>query len=194
MAAERKGAALIIVVVTLSVMLILSTVIFANTASSSYLFHLKEAVSGLRRFGYEIGTASKKPSFQGDVGRNPGRLSHLYVQIGSLDRNSCGDTYSGSDVSKWMGPYHLVPMARDSGYQIIPGLNIIDTLVRTPSTATGNQPGTLSLIMRNVAIQLAQDMGMAFDGVSTGAGPQITFTPNGTNPVTVFYNVPILGC
>jgi hypothetical protein len=194
MAADRRGVALIVVVVTLAVMMILATVIVANTAGTSYLYHLQQAVAALRRFGYEIGTASKKPSFQGDVGRNPSRLSHLYVIITTADRNSCGTVYSGADVNKWVGPYHLVPMARDSGYQITPGLNAIDTLIRTPANAAGNQPGTLSIIMRNVSPQLAADLGMAFDGISTGGGPAITFAPNGTNPVDVQYNVPILGC
>lgn len=192
--AARRGVALIIVVVTIAVMLILSTVIVANTATSSYLFHLHAAAAELRRFGFEIGEASKKPSFQGDVGRNPGKLSHLYVKITTADRHSCGGTYSGANVNSWLGPYHLVPMARDSGYQISPGLNAIDTLVRTPPNAGGNQAGTLSITMRNVAVDFARDLGMIFDGVNTGAGPVITFIPNGTSPVDVRYNVTVLGC
>jgi len=192
MAAKRFGFALIFVVVTLAVMAILATVILANSASARQRDLTINAISELRRFGFEIGSASKKPSFQGDIGKYPGRLSHLFASITTSDQNSCGAVYSGSDVSKWMGPYHLVPMVRDSNYQMMPGLIASDTLLRVPTS--GNGAGVLSIVMRNVAIELAQDLGMAFDGVSTGAGPTITFTPNGSNAVTVLYNISITAC
>jgi len=192
MAAKRRGVALIFLVVTLAVMFILATVVLANTAGARQRDMVVQSVSELLRFGYEIGVNQKKPSFRGDVGNYPGRISHLFQTITTSDKNSCGTNYSGSDVGKWMGPYHLIPMVRDSFYQMIPGLIVIDTLIRTPTTG-GTNP-TLSLVMRNVAIEMAQDLGLAFDGVSTGAGPTITFTPNGTNPVSLFYNISIVAC
>ena len=191
-ARTRRGVALIFLVVTLAVMFILATVILANSAGARQRDRIVQAVAELLRFGYEIGVNTKKPSFRGDVGNYPGRLSHLYQPVTTSDRNSCGNTYSGSDAGKWIGPYHLIPMVRDSFYQMMPGLVAIDTLLRTPTTGGANP--ILSIVMRNVAIETAQDLGLAFDGVGTGAGPNITFTPNGTNPITVLYNIPITAC
>lgn len=193
MAAERRrGVALIFVVVTLAVMLILATVILANTASVRQAEAVQSGLTELIRFGYEVGENQKKPSFRGDVVAFPARISHLYAKITTADRNSCGATYSGAEVGRWEGPYHLVPMVRDSNYQITPGVVVSDTLVRTP--ATGGGAGILSLVMKNVQLSTAQAFGLALDGVDTGAGPRITFTPSGNSPVTMYYNVPIDRC
>lgn len=183
---------MIFLVVTLAVMAILATVVLANTAGARQRDTLVQAVSELLRFGYEIGVNTKKPSFRGDVGNYPGRLSHLYQPVTTTDRNSCGTTYSASDAGKWTGPYHLIPMVRDANYQMVPGIVASDTLVRTPTTG-GTSP-TLAIVLRNVSLETAQDLGLAFDGVSTGAGPNITFTPSGTSPVSVSYNIPITAC
>ena len=190
--AVRRGVALIFLVVTLAVMAILATVVLANTAGARQKDTLIQAVSELLRFGYEIGVNTKKPSFRGDVGNYPGRLAHLFQPITTTDRNSCGNTYSGSDAGKWTGPYHLIPMVRDANYQMVPGIVASDTLVRTPTTGGGSP--ILSIVLRNVSLETAQDLGLAFDGVSTGAGPTITFTPSGTAPVSVFYNISITAC
>ena len=192
MAASRRGAALIFLVVTLAVMSILATVVLANTAGARQKDTLVQAVSELLRFGYEIGVNTKKPSFRGDVGNYPGRLSHLFQPINATDRNSCGNTYSASDASKWVGPYHLIPMIRDANYQMVPGIVASDTLIRTPTT--GGASPTLAIALRNVSIETAQGLGLAFDGLSDGSGPTIKFTANGTNPVSVFYHIPITAC
>lgn len=187
----RRGVALIFLLVTLAVMLILATVVLANTAGARQRDMVVQAVSELARFGYEIGINTKRPSFRGDIGRFPGRLSQLYARITTTDRNICGNTYSGAEVGRFEGPYHLIPMVRDSAYQMIPGLIASDTLARR--TGAGGAD-TLQIVMRNVAIQMAQDLALAFDGVTTGVGPLIKFTPSGSNPVSVFYNIPITGC
>jgi hypothetical protein len=192
MAADRRGIALIIVIVSMAVMLVLATVILANTASTMQRDHIQAGVTQLIRFGFEIGDNEKRPSFRGDIGAHPGRLSDLYVPITTARRNSCGTFYSGAEVGRWIGPYHLVPMQRDANYQLFPGLLVSDTLERVP--ATGNGPATLQIVMRNVALQTAEDLGRAFDGIASGAGPRITFTPNGTSPIDVRYNVPIDRC
>lgn len=195
MAADRRrGVALIFVVVTLAVMLILATVIVVNTASQGYQQRVFAGTSALLRFRSEFGAQGNAPSFIQDLNQAPGRLSHLYVKLTNQDLDSCDIPFGQNEINNWRGPYHLVPMLRDSAYQIEPGLVADDTLMRTPATASGQQPGILSVVMRNVQLELAQDLGFALDGVKTGAGPQITFTPNGTNPVTVYFNVPINGC
>jgi hypothetical protein len=191
MAAERRGVALIFVVVTLAVMLILATVILANTASVRRAEAVQAGITELIRFGYEIGDNEKKPSFRGDVVTHPGRLSHLYAQITTGDRDSCGAFYSGAEVNSWEGPYHLVPMVRDRDYQLAPGIIAEDSLVRSTLT---NGPAVLSIEMFNVQLETAQAFGLALDGVSTGAGPKITFTISGEAPVKMRYNVNIDRC
>lgn len=192
MVADRRGVALIFLVVTLAVMFILATVILANTAGARQRDRVIQAVAELTRFGYEIGINTKRPSFRGDIGRFPGRLSHLYAEITTTDRNICGNTYSGAEVGRFEGPYHLIPMVRDSAYQMIPGLVASDTLRWV--NAPGGAQDTLQIVMRNVSVELAQDISLAFDGTSTGVGPLIKFTLSGSNPVSVFYNIPITGC
>ena len=188
---SRRGFALIFVVVTLAVMLILSTVILANTASARRSEAILAGLNELIRFGYEIGDNEKKPSFRGDVVAHPSRLSHLYVAITTGDRDSCGVPYSGAEANSWNGPYHLIPMRREQNYQLVPGVVVSDTLLRAP--ATGNGAATLSIVMRNVQRDIAEGFGMALDGVTTGAGPKITFAPN-LDPVDMYYNVPIDRC
>jgi hypothetical protein len=189
---RRRGVALIFVVVTLAVMLILATVILANTASVRRSEAVLAGITELIRFGYEIGDNEKKPSFRGDVVAHPSRLSHLYsaITVGELD--SCGVPYSGAEVNSWDGPYHLVPMVRDRDYQLAPGIIASDLLERTP--VNNNGPGTLAIVMPNVQLETAQAFGLAVDGISTGAGPKITFSPSGNAPVTMRYNVPIDRC
>lgn len=190
MAANRRGVALVFVVVAIAVMFIMATVILANTASNLQQANTLSGVTQLRRFGFEVGENLKRPSFRGDIGTYPGRLSHLYAKITTADRNSCGATYSGAQVSNWQGPYHLIPMERDVNYQLFPGLVASDTLQRSPASGAG----VLSIVMRAVPLETAQDLGRALDGVATGAGPQITFTQNGNNPIDVQFNVPIDRC
>lgn len=195
MAADRRrGVALIFVVVTLAVMLILATTILVNTASRGYQQRLFSATSALLRFRSEFGAQGNDPSFIQDLNQAPGRLSQLYQKLTNQDLDSCDQPFGNNEINNWRGPYHLVPMLQGEPYQIEPGLVAQDTLLRTPSTATGQQPGTLSVVMLDVQLELAQDLGFAMDGVKTGAGPQITFSPNGSQPVTVYFNVPINGC
>jgi hypothetical protein len=192
MAADRRrGVALIFVVVTLAVMLILATVILANTASVRRAEAVLAGITELIRFGYEIGDNEKKPSFRGDVVAHPSRLSHLYSAITTGDMDSCGVPFSGAEANSWNGPYHLVPMVRDRDYQLAPGVIAQDALVRTGPTSGA---ATLAIVMNNVQLETAQAFGLALDGVSTGAGPKITFTPSGNSPVTMYYNVPIDRC
>lgn len=195
MAAEsRRGVALIFVVITLAVMLILATVIVANTASGRHQERVRQATSALLRFASEFGAQGNAPSFIQDLNQAPGRLSQLYVKLTNQDLDSCDQPFGNQEINNWRGPYHLIPMLKDSAYQIEPGLVADDTLMREPATATGQQPGTLAITMRNVAIEMAEDLGTALDGDALGDGPQLFFTKNGTQPVTVYFKVNIQGC
>jgi hypothetical protein len=195
MAAERRaGFALVFVVVALAVAMILGTVVLLNTSTAQQRARVQAVATALRRFEWELGTAPVQPTYRGDVRLYPLRLSYLFAKIATTDRNACGVVYAGADVGRWAGPYHLVPMLRANAYQVIPGVVVQDSLERTPTSGPQTQAAVLSLRMNNVALQDAQDIGLAFDGISTGAGPRITFTPGGSTPVTVRYNINIVGC
>jgi len=190
----RRGFALIFVVVTLGVIAILATVLLFNTDTSLHQRNIRNAVTALRRIKAELGSAGVTPTYRGDVLKYPGRLSYLYARIATTDADACGVPYVATDVSRWAGPYHLIPMLRTNAYQLAPGIVAQDVLLRLPSTGTAGQIGLLRVQLNNVALKDAQDLGLAFDGVSTGAGPQITFTPSGNSPVNILFNISIVGC
>jgi len=196
MAADRgRGFALTFVVVTLAVMAIVATVIVLNSANATSRYNVQLAAAALLRFKSEIGSKTGvTPAFASDVAANPGHLSQLNTQLVNADSNSCNQTYGNPNVNGWSGPYHLVPMLRNRQYQIEPGLVVEDTLMRIPATGPNNQNATLALVMLGVSADMAQGVGLALDGVSTGAGPTVIFTPNGSNPVTMYYYIPIVGC
>ena len=196
MAADRRnGFALTFVVVMLAVVAIVATVVVINSANATMRYNVQLAATALLRFRSEVGTKTgATPAFASDVGANPGHLSQLNGAITNADSNSCNQTYGNPNVNGWRGPYHLVPLLPNRQYQIERGLVVEDTLMRIPSTGPSNQNATLALIMFSVPADLAQGVGLALDGVSTGAGPTVIFTPNGSNPVTMYYYVPIVGC
>lgn len=191
---QRRGVALIFLVVTLAVMLIMATVIIVNTASGRQKERVLSATSALRRFETEFGAQGNAPSFIQDLNHAPGRLSQLYQKLTNQDLDSCDLPFGSNDINSWRGPYHLVPMLKDQPYQIEPGIVAEDTLMRVPAAASGQQPGVLKVVMLNVAIDVARELGNYFDNRTDGLGTKITFTPNGTNPVTVYFNVNIQGC
>ncbi|HJQ20332.1 MAG TPA: hypothetical protein VJ867_08300 [Gemmatimonadaceae bacterium] len=190
----HRGFALIFVVVTLGVMAILATVMLFNTDTSLHQRNIRNAVTALRRFKGELGAAGVTPTYRGDVLKYPGRLSYLYAKIATTDNDACGTFYVATDVSRWAGPYHLIPMLRTQNYQLAPGIVAQDQLLRVPPSGTAVQPAVLQIQLTGVAAKDAQDLGMALDGVPNGSGAQITFTPNGNNPVDVLFNINIVGC
>lgn len=180
---DRRGFALIAAIVFVAILAVLATVITVNLSGDNDAQRIRKTADTLRRLAQEIRDPSQDPSFWQQVGRNPGRLSQLVIPITSTSPNACGATFSGGQAGNWRGPYHLVPIPT-TGYRIAPGFLANDVL-------TANGATLLPIVMNNVAITDAQDLGLVVDNVSTGAGPTVTFTPNGVNPVTVSYNVAI---
>jgi len=197
-APRRNGFALIIVLMTITVLLIGATVIYSNITSAQDVVRVSRAQQVLARMVNEFGKSGQNPSFQGDVGKYPHRISQLVIPITTSDTNDCGSPYTGGgggEVSRWTGPYHLIPTTSTTVYIIGTGFIAEDTLHRVPAQAnTGSSPGTLYIVMKNVALTDAQSLDFSVDGVTTGAGPTVVFTPNGNNPVTVYYGKAIVGC
>lgn len=188
MAADRPGRpgfALIVAIVFVAVVAVLATVITVNLSGDNDAKRVRKAADILLRFAREIDSVA--PSFRSQVGVNPGRLSQLVVPLVVGDVNSCGAAYTVLQRSNWRGPYHLVPI-QTTGYNIAPGFFASNVL-------TANAARTrLPIVMNSVALADAQSLGLIVEGISTGAGPVVTFTPSGNNPVTVSYNVGITGC
>lgn len=195
----RRGFALMFVLMTIVVLLIGAAAIYSNITSAQDVVRQQRAAQVLARLVNELGKSGQNPSFAGDIGTFPGKISHLVIPITVGQFNDCGNAYTGGgstgQVGRWVGPYHLIPTQTDSPYTIVAGFVAEDTLHRIPGVAAnGSDPGTLNIVMKNVALSDAQALGMAVDGVTTGAGPTIKFTPNGNSAVTVFYAKAITGC
>lgn len=180
----RRGVVLIIVVVTVAVMAVLATVIFAALQGSGGVDRIVLASDILYRFKTEIN--GTPPSFYDRVKDYPGGLSHLIEPITTAKRNSCGQFYSASPaVNNWWGPYHLIPFNPVDGYVLSLGIAAQDATERT--TFTNGVPA-LAIVMNDVQLADAQSLKAKIDG--TG-GDTIAFTPNGDNPITVRYRIPI---
>ena len=156
-------------------------------------------------------------SFFQVIGSNPGTLSHLTRPITTNDRNSCArgtplnnaTKYGNAQVNLWEGQFFRQELPA-TGFLIAPGFFANDTLLRYSAVfnpagppyfleeyfPTGNTttPGTLAIVMPNVAITDARALAQRVEGDTLGRYGAIRFTPNGTNPVTVEFHIAIHGC
>ena len=185
LASVRRGVVLVIVVVSVAVMAILATVIFAALQSGGGVDRIVLASDILFRFKTEINGAP--PSFYDKVKDYPGGLSHLIEPITTSKVNSCGQFYSASPaVNNWGGPYHLIPFNPADGYVLSLGIAAQDATERT--TFTNGQPA-LAIVMNDVQLADAQSLKAKIDGTS---GDTIWFAPPvGDDPVVVHYRIPI---
>ncbi len=184
-ARARCGFALMIAVVTVAVMAVLATVIFASLAGGGQgVDRIVLATDILFRFKTEI--IGAPPSFYERIRVYPGRLHDLVEPITTSDVNSCGQFYKASpDVNNWLGPYHLIPFNENFGYTLSSGIVAQNATVRTTFT---NGALALAIVMNDITLADAQAMKARIDGIS---GDTIAFTPNGDNPVVVHYRMPI---
>lgn len=185
-ARARRGFALMIAVVSVAVMAILATVIFASLSGggSGSFDRITLATDILYRFKTEI--IGAPPSFYERIRTYPGELHDLVEPITTSDVNSCGQAYSASpDVNNWQGPYHLIPFNESFGYTLSSGIVAQNATIRTTFT---NGALALGIVMNDITLADAQAMKAKIDGTS---GDTIAFTPNGDNPVVVHYRMPI---
>lgn len=181
----RRGFALMIAVVSVAVMAILATVIFASlTGGGAGFDRITLATDILFRFKTEI--IGAPPSFYERIKVYPGHLHDLVEPITTSDVNSCGQLYKASpDVNNWLGPYHLIPFNETLGYTLSSGIVAQNATIRTTFT---NGALALAIVMNDIILADAQAMKAKIDGTS---GDTIAFTPNGDNPIVVHYRMPI---
>lgn len=196
---ERRGFALLLVIVIVASLAVLATVITVNLSGDNDQKRVARAADILKRFEQE--TVGVIPSFKGQETQNPGLLSELYIKPVITDPNSCttaAPSKALTSASLWRGPYHLIPIPT-TGYNIASGFFANNVLVRNPSNTTRGS-GTLAIVMDNVSLADAKALGLEIDGVDTGAGStglpgsQISFTVNGNAPVQVQYLFPVTSC
>lgn len=140
-------------------------------------------------------------------GINPGRLSQLTNLISTNDVNSCGYTYNAAQVLNWKRNFYPYPITSSTPIRIADGFYANDvmqrfdstgaakTFLRTAGVDTAMAPGTLAIVMPNVALSDAQALAARMEGDQSGGSQSIVrFTVSGTAPVTVFYHMEIHGC
>jgi prepilin-type N-terminal cleavage/methylation domain-containing protein len=152
------------------------------------------------------------------IQRNPGTLSHLSTLITTAQRNSCGRStplnntslYTAAMVARWTGGFFRQELPT-TGFLVAKGFFADDTLLRYSAvfnpagppyfaqqyftTANTTTPGTLAIVMRNVAYADAAALAQRMEGDTTGIFGSVRFTRNVTNtPVTVEYHMGIRGC
>lgn len=170
------------VLVAIAVVMVLATVVAVSLTND--FDRILIAADALFRFKTEI--IGSPPSFFERIKVYPGRLHHLVEPITVLQTNSCGQLYKASpDVNNWQGPYHLVPFNPALGYSLASGIVASDTTARTTFT---NGALALAIVMNGVQLADAQALKARIDGT---AGDTVFFTPNGNDPVTVHYRMPI---
>jgi prepilin-type N-terminal cleavage/methylation domain-containing protein len=212
-----RGVTLIEVVVTVAILGVLASVIVVGVETSSRLGgeakRIDDAAFVLAKLRdasvrYNLGTRGDTSfttkisgALQGGV--NPGRLSHLTKQITGTDLNSCGVAYTSGQVLFWNRNFYSSPISSSTPFRIADGFYADDTLARynqagTPTHIGGTDvttPGTLAIVMRNVAISDAWALAARMEGdQSGGIWSIVRFTPNNTAPVTVYYHMEIHGC
>jgi type II secretory pathway pseudopilin PulG len=191
MAAEsqrRRAFALFVVIAALVVVGALATIVVVTLSGDNDQARIERVADVLHRLAAEIDTtqAASGQSFVGQVGKYPSRLSQLYTPILSTDNNCKGNKFGGGGAGSWRGPYHMVPIAT-TGHSIAPGFFADDVLITVSST-------DLAIQMQNVSIADAQALELFVEKKSDGSGPVVTFTPSGSNPVTVQYHIVVSGC
>lgn len=215
---RRAGVTLVEVVVAMAILLIIAVPIVMNVEASSrtggenaridkaayVLERLRDAIArynlgdrGDTSFTWRI---SGLANLRGGI--NPGRLSHLTTKILSTDLNSCGAAYGAAPPANWNRNFYtqFIPT---TGFKIADGFVANDQLQRFNANGTASTvvapntttPGTLAIVIPNVALRDAQALAQRMEGDLSGGNMSVVrFTPSGNAPVTVFFHMAIRGC
>lgn len=214
----RRGLTLFEMVATLALLAILSTVIVVNVEANSRpggdTARIDHAAAGLARLSdaiarYNLGERGDT-SFTWKIsgiankhgGVYPASLSELTNKISGTSLNSCGGQIGATLASGWTRHFFMRYIAPGGTLKIAEGFVANDQLQRfntdgTASTVTSSTtvPGTLAIVMQNVALSDAEALALRMEGDQSGGHLSVVrFTANGTAPVTVYYHIAIHGC
>jgi len=218
-----RGVTLTEVVVTVAILGILASVIVVGVETSSRLGgeakRIDDAAFVLAKLRdasvrYNLGFTIRDTSFTANIsgvgarsgGVNPGRLSHLTTKITTSNFNSCGFAYTAPQANAWARNFYTSPISSSTPIRIADGFVADDILVRYDSLGVPRQlssvdvnrllaPGTLAIVMRDVALSDAQALAARMEGDQSGGNQSIVrFTASGNAPVIVYYHMVIHGC
>jgi len=131
----------------------------------------------------------------------PGRLSDLTNKISSTagapnSKNCGGATYNQQRVSRWNGPYWYKEIGPDGlvlGRRFVAQDSLVSTRFDPVAYAAGtNLGGFLAIRMLDVPLEDARALALLVDGNDSGSGGTVRFTPSGTDPVAVTYNIVVV--
>jgi Tfp pilus assembly protein PilE len=200
----RQGFALIVVMVMVAIIAIVAAVVGPSLARALDQERIAKAYSSLVKLDSAI------VRFKRTTKSYPGRLNHLAVPITTGDTDSCGNNYTGGQVSSWSGsqidtvggayisqpvPAGGLPLAGGLGYAR-------DLLSRNPPGPTG----VVEIVIENAPEGDAILLNDRIDGISDFvAGNEVSgnqtgivrwTAPSASKTVTLTYNVipPSSGC
>ena len=213
----RRGVTLLEIIVALAIIVVIAGAIFLTIGTSSRTGgdakRVDEAATNLAVLADALAKHSNRPAAARDQsfaqtiggnangGVNAGRLSYLTTKILATDRDSCNTVY-GALAALWLGPFYSTPVPT-TGLKIAEGFFANDLLVRYDQSGVPNisplnvlrTPGTLAIVIPNVALEDARALQQAVEGDQTGGvNSVVRFNANGDLPVTVSYHVNIHGC
>lgn len=210
-------------VAIVAVVIVVSNAVSTSQTSSGGTDNIEKAARTLADLSEAIALwtnkgSGKQTSFFQVITENPGTLSHLTFPITTSQRNSCGRSspltnaskYKNSSTNRWTGQFFRQELPT-TGFLVAPGFFADDTLLRYSAVfnpagppyfaqeyftaADATTPGTLAIVMRNVAYTDAVALAQRVEGDTIGILGAVRFTRNGTNsPVTVEYHIGIHGC
>jgi prepilin-type N-terminal cleavage/methylation domain-containing protein len=216
---RQRGVTLIEVIAAIAILVVLATATVLSVEASSnvggeneridhaafVLEKLRDAIArynlgerGDTSFTWRISGLTNKRG-----GINPGALSQLTNQITSTSLNSCGLAYGATPPANWLRNFYSQPIATGGAFKIADGFIAKDQLVRynvdgtlsTINSADVLTPGTLAIVMPNVAISDARALALRMEGDQSGGSMSVVrFTPAGDAPITVEYHMAIHGC
>ena len=216
-AVGRRGVTLLEIIVALAIVVVIAGAIFLTIGTSSRTGgdakRVDEAATNLAELADALAKYSNRPaaakdqsfaqtiSGNADGGVNAGRLSYLTTKILATDRDSCNTVYVALEAARWLGPFYSTPVPT-TGLKIAEGFFANDLLVRYDQSGVPNiapldvlrTPGTLAIVIPNVAIEDARALLLAVEGEQNGTSGAVRFSATGDAPVTVSYHVAIHGC
>jgi prepilin-type N-terminal cleavage/methylation domain-containing protein len=148
----------------------------------------------------------------GNSSWSPGRLSQLTTRIvAGTDKNGCQNAFTSLQVGNWTRNFYTQPVAFGGTLKLADGFVANDLMVRfdvtgVQSDATTNPPadvnktpGTLAIVIPNVALADAQALAARMEGVqdptSRYAVIRYVASVNPPNqPVTVYFHMMVHGC
>lgn len=184
---SRPGFTAIEVLVVLAVLAILAAVVHrqvGRSMDSGRSAALAQSLDGLRQAIYQYRT---------DVRRYPRELVFLSAQPASAT-DLCGRNVPAGFLEQWRGPYTAQPIGA-TGIQV-GDARIQNALEPDPATLAIEQTGTLSIVVTDVDVQVAEALDRAYDGDGSLTTGVVRWSEGvvGSGRGTLRFSLAVRGC